>query len=95
MIGTLIDWVMGARRSAMVELSAGLNAAIPEVPDSVLSLCSELSIHLATAGPWAQLVPWWSVGVALTLWLLGFGAGVAIKLLRIKLSLFTGGGGSA
>ena len=72
-----------------------VDRSVPEVPAPVRSMCADLAGVSAWLGPIASVVPWVSIAVGLGLWLLGLGAGVAIKLVRIVASFASFGGGSA
>jgi hypothetical protein len=65
---------------------------VPAFVGSIAGLVGTITGAMAPLGMW---IPFGAAGTATTAVLVAIGVAVAVKIVRIVLSLFTGGGGSA
>jgi hypothetical protein len=89
----ITEWLIARWADLMVWL-AGL-VDVPDPPGFVGDLAGyaqQVAAFTADTGVW---IPWVLLGVVLAAYAVVVVAGAAIKLVRIVISLFTAGGGSA
>lgn len=82
-----MDW-------ASSQLMNALSSAVPAVPESVTTACTEIEGYMGNAGLYSELVPWGHLGSAVLILTLGITTAIVLRTARIGVSVVSGGGGA-
>lgn len=89
--------IIEALISMLAALVSFIGSLFPDIetPGWMTSIAGHVSTVTGLMAPLGNWVPFGAAGNAVALVLVAIGAAAAVRLIRVLVSLFTGGGGSA